>query len=277
MGAMRSKPERVPGPKAESESSKSHADGGGRGGAKRRTEPSNSRATVQSSERRTGSSVLQAASGVLKKSSRKSIDRTVQTPYSSAMPWEKQFDVDVALERAGDAFWSRGYEATSMCELLDAMGIQKGSFYATYGSKRSVYLRSLEQYADRRFAEFQQISADLTPLKALKKLLRAIYEECVGPDGHRGCMMINCGLELAHEDEEVRDVVQSSLSLHERLLERVIKDGQDQGEIAEHLDARRTAKTMLAIVIGMRVYARSGAPKAAVKVLYEQTLAQLDL
>ena len=62
------------------------------------------------------------------------------------MPWEKQFDVDVALERAGEAFWSHGYETTTMRDLLSAMGIHKGSFYDTYGSKKKVYLVALDQY-----------------------------------------------------------------------------------------------------------------------------------
>ena len=53
------------------------------------------------------------------------------------MPWEKQFDIDEALQRAGETFWEKGYDATSMQDLMNAMGIQKGSFYGTYGSKKA--------------------------------------------------------------------------------------------------------------------------------------------
>ena len=53
----------------------------------------------------------------------------------TAMPSTKQFDVEEALDRAVDTFWEHGYQATSMCTLLAEMGIQKGSFYATFSSK----------------------------------------------------------------------------------------------------------------------------------------------
>ena len=79
------------------------------------------------------------------------------------MPWEKQFDVDAALERAGEAFWANGYEATSVRDLLNTMGIQKGSFYDTYGSKKTAYLMALRQYMQRLAADFQEGAEQQTP------------------------------------------------------------------------------------------------------------------
>ena len=64
------------------------------------------------------------------------------------MPWEKQFDSDKALTDAMNIFWSRGYESTSMQDLVDSMGINRGSLYATFGSKRSLFLQALRHYDD---------------------------------------------------------------------------------------------------------------------------------
>ena len=65
----------------------------------------------------------------------------------------KAFDEDRALDLAVDCFWSRGYEATSVRDLADAMGIGGASLYNTYGDKRALFVRSLERYANRSMRE----------------------------------------------------------------------------------------------------------------------------
>ncbi|MEM7351887.1 MAG: TetR/AcrR family transcriptional regulator [Acidobacteriota bacterium] len=192
------------------------------------------------------------------------------------MPWEKQFDVDETLEKAGQAFWSQGYEATSMQDLLAAMGIRKGSFYATYGSKHEAYLRSLKQYSEARMGELGDLVRGLGPVEALRAHFEAIYEDCVSPAGHRGCMVINCALELAHDDPEAQALVQSAIARHEGLLRHLIAAGQTAGDIDTTLDASATAKTMMALVMGMRVYSRSGADVDAVRTLADQAVALVE-
>ncbi len=192
------------------------------------------------------------------------------------MPWEKQFDVDVALERAGEAFWSHGYETTTMRDLLSAMGIHKGSFYDTYGSKKKVYLMALDQYMATRFAQFQESVARLTPRRALEVHLNDIFKECIGVDGYRGCMAINCALELAHSDKAAQKAVLRAFKGHEKFLFEHIEAAQAAGELSAEIDAVATAKAMFVIVMGMRVYSRAGAPKATLRTLADQALALLD-
>lgn len=188
------------------------------------------------------------------------------------MPWEKQFDIDQTLEKAGETFWSHGYEATSMRDLLEAMGIQKGSFYATYGSKREAYMRALEQYSDARIQEFSELAKGPSALEAIKKLFDALYEDCVSPQGHRGCMVINCALELAHRDPKAQDLVQKSIASHEGLLRHLIEAGQETREIDSSIDARATAKAMMSFTMGMRVYSRSGGTRESVRTLADQAV-----
>lgn len=192
------------------------------------------------------------------------------------MPSEPTFDVDETLRRAGETFWSNGYAATSMNDLLTAMGIQKGSFYNTYGSKRDAYLNALEQYATTRFAYFSDQVVGQGPTQALTSLLNIISDECVSIDGHKGCMMINCALELAHSDTAAQRAVQRSLENHEQSFADLITAGQAAGEIGRALDANATAKAMLAIVIGMRVMSRAGVPSSAIRTLRDQALQLLE-
>ena len=192
------------------------------------------------------------------------------------MPWQKNFDVDTALRKAGETFWTQGYDATSMRDLLGAMGIQKGSFYDTYGSKKQAYLRALEQYQDERFGFFASLVEGLGPKLALRRLIDEVYDDCISPAGHRGCMVINCALELAHSDTAAQRVVQRAFETHERSYQDLIEAGQAAGEIPAKLDAAATAKALLAVVMGMRVYSRAGAPKATLRTLADQALALIE-
>lgn len=192
------------------------------------------------------------------------------------MPRLKAFDVDGALEKAGETFWTNGFEATSMTELLESMGIQKGSFYATYGSKREAYLRALEQYTRARYEQLVARIDGLGPVHALRALFEWFTADCTGDAGHRGCMIINCALELAHADDEAQSIVQRNFKSYERLFLNLIAEGQESGDIDASLDAPATAKSMMAIVIGMRVFARSGSPKSTIEALAHQAVALVD-
>ncbi|MGB1215804.1 MAG: TetR/AcrR family transcriptional regulator, partial [Pikeienuella sp.] len=56
------------------------------------------------------------------------------------MPWEKSFDLDDATDKAAAVFWAKGYEATSISDLVAAMGINKGSLYNAFGDKRRLFI-----------------------------------------------------------------------------------------------------------------------------------------
>lgn len=188
------------------------------------------------------------------------------------MPWQKQFDIDETLRKAGEAFWENGYEATSMTDLLAAMGIQKGSFYNAWGSKRKVYLDALEQYSSATLGQVRELIAGKSAVEALRAHFDAILEDCLGPTGHRGCMVINCALELAHHDSRAQAIVQRAIARHEGLLSEWIRAGQSSGEIDLSIDAQATAKVMMSIIMGMRVYTRSGSDPEAAGMLAEQAM-----
>ena len=192
------------------------------------------------------------------------------------MPWEKQFDVDAALERAGETFWAHGYEATSIRDLLNAMGIQKGSFYDTYGSKQNTYLLALGQYLETRIAEFQKDSEKQTPRQSLETHLNYILDECAAPAGRRGCMVVNGALEFGQSDPAVQKVVRRAFRSHRKFLFDCIVAGQEEGDVSSDIDAAPTADAMFAIVMAMRVHARAGTPKSTLRTLAHQALALIE-
>ena len=192
------------------------------------------------------------------------------------MPGTKQFDVDEALDRAMTAFWEHGYEATSMSKLLDRMGIQKGSFYATFASKHDVYADAMQRYVNQRFAEFEAVLSGLDGRAAIEKMFAMIESECSEKGKSRGCMIVNAALELAPTDERVGDVVRRTFSNHEKWLSRLVEQGQAEGRITKNETPRELGKTLFGMIIAMRVYSRAGMPNSYAAAIRKQAIKLLD-
>jgi len=93
------------------------------------------------------------------------------------MPAEKQFDVDKVLDKAMQAFWLRGYEATSMQDLVDCTGVNRGSLYATYGDKHTLFLAALRMYDDTlRKKMLAELEARFAPRVTWHLIMRITYK-----------------------------------------------------------------------------------------------------
>ncbi len=174
------------------------------------------------------------------------------------MPWEKQFDRDQILDKAMRVFWTRGYEATSVQDLVDSTGVNRGSLYATYGDKHALFLAALRMY-DEKMRE--KLLADLRarhgPREAIRELFLTFLGQVSDAVPGRGCFLTNTALELAAHDEEARQIVVRSQEQIEAFFAQAIKDGKTQGEIGSDIRAREAARGLLASLIGLIVLTRS--------------------
>lgn len=192
------------------------------------------------------------------------------------MPWEKQFDRDEVLDRATRAFWAGGYDGTPMADLLDRMGIQKGSFYATFGSKHRVYLDVLERYVRDRYGGAGAMAAADSPLAALERHFRWIADDALSDDGPMGCLVANAAVEVAPKDAEVKAFVQRTFDGHIALYRQVLDAAKGKGELPADFDSLGVARTLLALVLGIRVLSRAGLGRAVVFAVRDQALALLS-
>lgn len=174
------------------------------------------------------------------------------------MPWEKQFDIDAALDKAMEAFWARGYEATSIQDLVDCMGINRGSLYGTFGGKRELFLKALKRY-DRQHREgwLGALAQESSPRAAIIFVFNGVVESVLERGARNGCLLVNTSLELSPHDPEIADLVAGSLSAVEDFFRGRIAAGQAAGEIPEDLPPRETAQGLLSLFIGLRVLSRS--------------------
>ncbi|SMF84005.1 transcriptional regulator, TetR family [Tistlia consotensis] len=193
------------------------------------------------------------------------------------MPWEKTFDVQETLEKAMNAFWARGYEATSVQDLVESTGLNRGSLYATYGDKHALFLAALRRY-DRWLREelLQRIEADHGPRDAVRRLLLLFRAETARPGGSSGCFLTNTALELAPHDPQVRGVVATAQTAMEQWFARMISKGQAAGEIPEHVRPSEAARGLLATLIGLAVLARSRPEPPLVDDIVEDAMRRLE-
>lgn len=188
------------------------------------------------------------------------------------MPWEKQFNPDDALDKAMQAFWAGGYEATSMQDLVDCMGINRGSMYATFGDKRSLFIQALHRYNTTRGEPWiqSQVEKSESARAAITGAFEAVIDRVIGDGSRDGCFLINTALERSPHDEEVAVIVAKGIGDMEAFFRGMIEAGQEAGEISARIDAVETARALLSLFIGLRVLSRSRPEEALLRSVARQ-------
>ena len=171
----------------------------------------------------------------------------------------KEFDVDRALDSALDVFWSKGFEATSMQDLVDGMGINRGSLYDTFGSKDELYRRAFAAYAQRRGEELVDVLDGPGSIRErLRRYLLALVTE---PDG-RGCFIVNTACERSYEHAESRAMASAAMDATIGALEGAMTSAAAGGELRPGVSAKVAATAVLVLMEGLQVLTKTGADAA---------------
>ncbi|MBV9380404.1 MAG: TetR/AcrR family transcriptional regulator [Streptosporangiaceae bacterium] len=170
----------------------------------------------------------------------------------------KEFDPESALRAALELFWERGYEATSMADLVEHTGVARASIYATFGGKRALYLKALDRYGELTDPELLAgLSRPGPVLPAVRALVERYAWEAAGETGRRGCFVVNTAVELAPHDPLAARRVQANWDFLETALTSALMRAQAQGELAEGKDSRALARLLLVLLQGMRVMGKA--------------------
>jgi TetR/AcrR family transcriptional regulator, transcriptional repressor for nem operon len=188
----------------------------------------------------------------------------------------KEFDPEVALERAMNVFWLKGYQNASVGELLTAMQINRWSLYETFGDKQELFLQALQLYR-RRWGQMiaEHLAVPGSPKAALVRLLRAMGRELVSDTLGRGCLVANSAVELRYLDDEAQRVVRGSLDTLEGAFTRVLEGAAAAGELASPLPPRKLAAFLIAAMNGIRDVAKMDRDPKRIHELVESLLSIL--
>lgn len=174
------------------------------------------------------------------------------------MPWEKRFDIDETLTRAMDAFWSHGYEATSMQDLVTATGVNRASLYSTYGDKRELFLSALRKYdTEVRRRSLDELARSPSAPEAISALFNKFIDQTRSPAAIRGCFMANTALERAAHDPELAALVNAAQDGIAAFFRDMIRKGQANGDFNPAGDADLLARLTLSAFLGLLVMIRS--------------------
>jgi TetR/AcrR family transcriptional repressor of nem operon len=168
----------------------------------------------------------------------------------------REFDEGAVLDAAVLCFWTQGYEATSVKDLVERTGIAAASLYNAFGDKRAIYRKALDHYVEGSVAERIRRCADLAPRQAIQALFDEIVMRSLEDPDHKGCMLVNAALAVAPDDPGFREIVSEIFKRIEAFFVKNISSGQADGTITSALSAQFLAQHLLAVLMGIRVLAR---------------------
>ncbi|MFC4807867.1 TetR/AcrR family transcriptional regulator [Paenibacillus sp. GCM10023250] len=187
----------------------------------------------------------------------------------------KEFDQDAVMDKAMRLFWERGYEKTSMKDLVTHMGIHKGSMYDTFGDKQSLYFKALDRYSDKAEQTLlSRIAETQTAKAAIRMLLEWTIQE--GNPSPNGCFIVNTAVELAKHDPEAKDRVLRNWDRTEQWFRELVARGQRSGEIGGALSAEALASSLMNAYIGLTVMAKTVTDRAKLRTIIDTHMKLLD-
>jgi len=153
-----------------------------------------------------------------------------------------------------EVFWEKGYNGTSMQDLVDATGLNRSSIYNSFGSKLELYQNTLSHYQKETGGMFQKALLKASePLEAIRLIFEDFLPEILEDDKGKGCFVMNCKAEMGNQDEDVRkwllDTQEQTLSTFQGL----IRDGQEQGVINKSQDCKSYAYLIFNAFQGFRM------------------------
>jgi TetR/AcrR family transcriptional regulator, transcriptional repressor for nem operon len=176
----------------------------------------------------------------------------------------REFDTDEAIESAMGVFWSSGYCATSLPDLLEATNLSRGSLYAAFGDKRGLFLRALDRYIAEALT---RLDAELDPQKdalaGLRACLAGYVERTSGVAGKRGCLVVATAMELAGHDTEVEQRIRRFFKIMETRLTAALGRAKSGGRLADGVKPATAARLLLYLLEGMRVVSKTSSDRRA--------------
>lgn len=188
----------------------------------------------------------------------------------------REFDLEVALERATGVFWAKGFEQASLDDLCEATGLNRSSLYAAFGAKRELYLRALARYEDGSAARIAAAFEGRTVRAGLRAFLAGLIDSIVAGPGRRGCFIGNCAAEMARLDRGAAARVRRSLERIEAAFRKALETARARGELPDDAEPAALARFLTAGIQGMRLVGKVNPDRAALEQIASVMLRCLD-
>ncbi|NUP08478.1 MAG: TetR/AcrR family transcriptional regulator [Polyangiaceae bacterium] len=194
---------------------------------------------------------------------------------AAKMARPREFDETEVLDKALDVFWSKGYEAASVQDLVDATGLGRASLYGAFGDKEQLFKRVLGHYIERVGGALAELEAEPSTVRALERLFGAWVSTTCPKSGPRGCFLVLSGTSCEGREAWARGLLEQSMKQTEALLERLLRRGQEAGELRVDRDPAATARILVVMLQGVATAARAGWSREKLKSVTGDVLSNL--
>lgn len=181
------------------------------------------------------------------------------------------------IEKAMQAFWDHGYEATAMSQITRVTGLNPGSIYAAFQSKQDLFLAALDLYGDfSQAAIARELARYSNPVDALREFFRHLAATSAGPAGKRSCFLVNSALEVARHDKAARKLIHAHFQKIETIFLTTLQKARAEGYLAPGKDPATLAASLMVFLWGLRVLGTTGATAAHTQAIVAQVLELLN-
>lgn len=189
----------------------------------------------------------------------------------------QEFDRDAVVDKAIEVFWSKGYEATSIQDLVEATDINRGSLYNTFGDKAGLFTAAMERYSASSPSKRVIDAAEAgPPRETIENLFAEIVDHGAADAKCRGCLVTNTATEMTGRDNAVAERIRTNMQRLEDAFLQLIERGQACGEIAPWRAPRELARFLVASAQGMQVIAKVESDWHALQDIADTVLSNLD-
>jgi TetR/AcrR family transcriptional repressor of nem operon len=193
------------------------------------------------------------------------------------MPKTKQFDETDVLYKAKEVFCQKGYNGTSMDDLVQATGLSRSSIYDTFGDKHGLFLSTLNKYRCDQQGELKTLLEKAeSPKKKIRLLFDHVLNDILTDKQRKGCLLINVTMELTSVDHEVADIANANMEAFEQQFYELVKAGQVKGEISRKFTAKALSRHLYNTLSGLRVTGRNCTDADTFKDIVKIALAILE-
>jgi len=174
-------------------------------------------------------------------------------------------------------FWRKGFESTSLQDLLDTMKLSKSSLYQTYGNKHELFQQCINHYRKTMVSEMKQgLEQAKNGRLFIETVFYSIADETCLENGAIGCLVMNSATEFANTDKEISGLIAKATKEFTSVFITAIKQAQAQGDITKDKDPKSLANFLLSSMSGLKTMVKAGANRATVKNIAKTILAALD-
>lgn len=191
------------------------------------------------------------------------------------MPRPKAYNEAELLDQAMEVFWTRGYDRTSIQDLVGRTGVNRASLYGAYPDKRTLFIAGIRRYLELVVEDnVRRLYAVEPAAEAVRRFFLKLVEAPV-ERMQRGCLLTNSAVEIGLEDEEVAVLIRGAFDRVEQAICDRLTEAQRANQFTGGVKPRALARHLVALLQGIRVMARVGVDREVMRQAVSSALSSI--